>query len=207
MNYETKLQTPPAASFAETALRLGGKSEDEDLSRTPSWVEMVLVEGFRIRDLPEVVLNSARIAGMLAPLIGISVVMQQILSLLGAKAAIEGFLTGLGGYYAVLLMAMLFVFIAGMVLESLPNTIIMAPILAPVAASVGVDPIHFAVVFLIGGSIGFITPPYGLNLYVASGVTGVPYMRLLRYIVPYLVALIAVWVVVAFVPALSLMLL
>ncbi len=181
-----------------------GQSESEDLSRTPGWTEMVLVEGFRVRDLPEVVLNSARIAGMLAPLIGISVVMQQILSLMGAKAAIETFLTGMGGYYAVLLMAMLFVFIAGMVLESLPNTIIMAPILAPIAAGVGVDPIHFAVVFLIGGSIGFITPPYGLNLYVASGVTGVPYMRLLRYIIPYLVALILVWFVVAFLPVLSL---
>ena len=181
-----------------------GQSESEDLSRTPGWTEMVLVEGFRVRDLPEVVLNSARIAGMLAPLIGISVVMQQILSLMGAKAAIETFLTGMGGYYAVLLMAMLFVFIAGMVLESLPNTIIMAPILAPIAAGVGVDPIHFAVVFLIGGSIGFITPPYGLNLYVASGVTGVPYMRLLRYILPYLVALILVWFVVAFLPVLSL---
>ena len=181
-----------------------GQSESDDLTRTPGWVEMVLVEGFRLRDLPEVVLNSARIAGMLAPLIGISVVMQQILSLLGAKDAIETFLTGIGGYYAVLLMAMAMVFVAGMVLESLPNTIIMAPILAPIAASVGVDPVHFAVIFLIGGSIGFITPPYGLNLYVASGVTGVPYMRLLKYIVPYLIALISVWLVVAFVPWLSL---
>ncbi|MGH1484459.1 MAG: TRAP transporter large permease subunit, partial [Geminicoccales bacterium] len=50
-------------------------------------------------------------------------------------------------------------------------------------------------------------PPYGLNLYVASGVTGVPYFRLLRYTVPYLVALISVWLVVAFVPELSTMLL
>src|SRR6056297_363700 len=181
-----------------------GQSENEDLTRTPGWVEMVLVEGFRLRDLPGVVLNSARIAGMLAPLIGISVVMQQILSLLGAKEAIESFMTGMGGYYGVLLMSMAFVFIAGMVLESLPNTIIMAPILAPIAAGVGVDPVHFAVIFLIGGSIGFITPPYGLNLYVASGVTGVPYMRLLAYIVPYLIALIAIWLLVAFVPWFSL---
>jgi TRAP-type C4-dicarboxylate transport system permease large subunit len=80
----------------------------------------------------------------------------------------------------------------------------MAPILAPIAVSVGVDPIHFAVIFLIGGSIGFITPPYGLNLYVASGVTGVPYIRLLKYIVPYLIALIAVWLLVAVMPWLSL---
>jgi len=56
----------------------------------------------------------------------------------------------------------------------------------------------------VGASIGFITPPYGLNLYVASGVTGVPYFRLLRYSTMYLVALITVWITVALVPDLAL---
>jgi C4-dicarboxylate transporter DctM subunit len=59
----------------------------------------------------------------------------------------------------------------------------------------------------VGASIGFITPPYGLNLYVASGVTGVPYFRLLRYSTLYLFSLILVWVLVAFTPDLALMLL
>jgi C4-dicarboxylate transporter DctM subunit len=95
------------------------------------------------------------------------------------------------------------VFVAGMVLESLPVTIILAPILAPIAASVGVDPVQFAVVFLVGASIGFITPPYGLNLYVASGVTGVPYFRLLRYSTMYLFSLIVVWFMVALFPSIS----
>ena len=109
----------------------------------------------------------------------------------------------MGGYYPVLFTAMAIVFVAGMVLESLPVTIILAPILAPIAASVGVDPIQFAVVFLVGASIGFITPPYGLNLYVASGVTGVPYFRLLRYSTMYLVSLIIVWFMVALFPSIS----
>ena len=132
--------------------------------------------------------------------------MQQILSVLGAEETIGNFVRSMGGYYAVLFTSMALVCVAGMVLESLPVTIILAPILAPVAASVGEDPIQVAVVFLVGASHGFITPPYGLNLYVASGVTGVPYFRILRYIVPYLFALIAVWVVVALVPPLSTML-
>ena len=71
----------------------------------------------------------------------------------------------------------------------------------------GVDPVHFSVIFLVGASIGFITPPYGLNLYVASGVTGVPYFRLLRYTTMYLFALISVWIIVALTPDLALMLL
>ena len=140
---------------------------------------------------------------MLCPLIAISVVMQQLLSLLGANAFVTEMLSNLGGYYAILFACMGIVLIAGTILESLPNTIILAPILAPIAAGMGVDPIHFAVIFLIGDAIGFITPPYGLNLYVASGITGIPYFRILKYTVPYLLALTAVWIVVALIPELS----
>jgi TRAP-type C4-dicarboxylate transport system permease large subunit len=172
-----------------------------------SYAEMFVVEGFTIPEIPSIVIRSAQITGILAPLIAISVVMQQILSLLGAQETIGNFVTSMGGYHAVLFTSMVIVFFSGMVLESLPVTIILAPILAPIAASVGVDPIHFSVIFLVGASIGFITPPYGLNLYVASGVTGVPYFRLLRYTVPYLVALLSVWILVSLVPDLALILL
>ncbi|MGX9355668.1 TRAP transporter large permease [Roseobacteraceae bacterium S113] len=183
-------------------------SMDQDLTwKEKSIPAMLVVEGFTIPQIPGIVMRSAQITGILAPLIAVSVVMQQILSLLGAQQVIGDFVTSMGGYHAVLFTAMAIVFVSGMILESLPVTIILAPILAPIAASVGVDPVHFSVIFLVGASIGFITPPYGLNLYVASGVTGVPYFRLLRYTVPYLVALISVWILVSLTPETALFLL
>ncbi|GIT91606.1 integral membrane protein [Jannaschia pagri] len=182
--------------------KMMGKEEDRPLE-DKSFAEMLLVQGFSPIELPSITMRSAQITGILAPLIAVSVVMQQNLSVLGAQQTIGDFVTGMGGYYAVLFTAMAIVFICGMVLESLPVTIILAPILAPIAHEVGVEPVQFAVIFLVGASIGFITPPYGLNLYVASGVTGVPYFRLLPYTVPYLVALLLVWLVVALVPGLS----
>ncbi len=185
---------------------MGSKDADRPVTEKRA-SEMLVVEGFKLTEVPSITTRSAQITGILAPLIAISVVMQQILSLLGAQETIGNFVTSMGGYYAVLFTAMVIVFVSGMILESLPVTIILAPILAPIAASVGVDPIHFSVIFLVGASIGFITPPYGLNLYVASGVTGVPYFRLLRYALVYLAALISVWIVVALVPDLSTMLL
>ena len=195
-----------AGLLSWVANRVLGMDMNRDWSQK-SYAEMLVVEGFTLKEIPGITMRSAQITGVLAPLIAISVVMQQILSLLGAQVVITDFLTSMGGYYPVLFASMAIVFISGMVLESLPVTIILAPILAPIAASVGVDPIHFSVIFLVGASIGFITPPYGLNLYVASGVTGVPYFRLLRYTVPYLVALISVWIFVALTPDLALMLL
>ena len=203
---------------------VGGESATAEMDRPTG--EMLLVRGFSPAQVPDIVLRSAQITGILAPLIAISVVMQQVLSLLGANAALSGFMEGFGSYYAVLFVAMGIVLLAGTVLESLPNTIILAPILAPIvvvfaqndptivafAADYNTSPaalaaIYFGVVFLIGDAVGFITPPYGLNLYVASGVTGIPYFRLLVYTVPYLISLLIVWVVVALFPWLSLVLL
>ena len=184
---------------------LGDETENESSGK--KIMRMLTVPGFTIKDLPEVILRSGQITGLLAPLIAVSVVMQQILSLMGARDFITEFITAFGGYYAVLGVCMLLVLLAGTILESLPNTIILAPILAPIAHSIGVDPIHFAVIFLVGDAIGFITPPYGLNLYVASGITGIPYLRLLKYTVPYLVSLLVVWLIIAAIPELSTILL
>jgi C4-dicarboxylate transporter DctM subunit len=163
----------------------------------------LVIEGFSPSTVPSLIMRSGRITGMLVPLVAVSVVMQQILSLLGANAFVTQVLGALGGYYAILFACMALVLIAGTFLESLPNTIILAPILAPIAVGIGVDPIHFAVIFLVGDAIGFITPPYGLNLYVASGITGIPYFRLLKYTLPYLLALMLAWLLIALVPELS----
>ena len=164
---------------------------------------VLITRQIKVSKLPEILLRSGQINGMLAPLIAVSVVMQQILSLLGAGEVVNGWMSHLGNPTLVLLACMFLVLAAGTVLESLPNTIILAPILAPIAYNAGVDPIHFAVIFLVGDAIGFITPPYGLNLYVASGMTGIPYFSIVRHVLPYLYSLIAVWLIIAFVPPLS----
>lgn len=164
---------------------------------------VLVTRQIKIKALPQILLRSGQITGMLAPLIAVSVVMQQILSLLGAGEVVNGWMSNLGQPQLVLFACMMLVLAAGTVLESLPNTIILAPILAPIAYSAGVDPIHFAVIFLVGDAIGFITPPYGLNLYVASGMTGIPYFSIVRFVLPYLFALLAAWMIIAFWPPLS----
>ena len=164
---------------------------------------VVITREIKITKLPEILMRSGQITGMLAPLIAVSVVMQQILSLLGAGEVVNGWMSHLGNPYFVLLACMFLVLAAGTVLESLPNTIILAPILAPIAYTAGVDPIHFAVIFLVGDAIGFITPPYGLNLYVASGMTGIPYFKIVRHVLPYLFSLMVAWMIIAFWPPLS----
>ena len=167
---------------------------------------LLITREISLRKLPTIMLRSGQIAGMLAPLIAISVVMQQLLSVLGAGQALSEMLSGIDNYYLTLGTCMLIILLAGMILESLPVTIILAPILAPIAQQAGVAPIHFSVIFLVGAAIGFVTPPFGLNLYVASSITGISYVRLVKYVIPYFIALIACWLAICLVPSLSLVL-
>lgn len=166
---------------------------------------LLVTREIRWRALPDILLRSGQLTGMLAPMIAISIVMQQIFALLGAGQAVQAFVAWFGdGQIVVVLVCMAIVLAAGCILESLPVTVIFAPILAPIAVATGVDPVHFAVIFLVGAAIGFVTPPFGLNLFVASGVTGIPYSKLVRFALMYVAGLVIAYLLIAFVPWLSL---
>ena len=166
---------------------------------------LLITREIKWRELPNVLLRSGQLTGMLAPMVAISIVMQQVLGLLGANDAVAAFIGWFGNQEViVLLICMAIVLATGCILESLPVTVILAPILAPIAVASGVDPVHFSVIFLVGAAIGFVTPPFGLNLFVASGVTGIPYSKLVRFAVMYMTGLLVSWVLIAFLPWLSL---
>jgi C4-dicarboxylate transporter, DctM subunit len=169
---------------------------------------LLFTSELRLRDLPAVFLDSAVVNGLIAPIVAFSLILQETFVSVGFPQMVHNFLAPLAteAWIAVMI-AMIVVLIAGCVLESIPNVIIWAPILAPLAAHTGVDPIHFAMIFCVGDAIGFITPPYGLNLYVTAGVTGYPYMRIALRALPYLAALIVAWILVAVFPSISLVLL
>lgn len=162
-----------------------------------------LTRELSLKELPNLIFRSGMIVGIIMPLVAVSLVMQQMFAVIGINRIVADMLTGLGNYYLILIVCMVVVFIAGMFLESVPITIIFAPIMAPVIAKAGGDPFHFAVVFVVGTAIGFVTPPFGLNLFVASGISGVPYLRIAGFVIPYLVSLILTWLLIAFVPILS----
>lgn len=162
-----------------------------------------LTRELKLSALPDLIFRSGMIVGLIMPLVAVSLVMQQMFAVIGLSTYVGNLLAGLGNYYVILLTCMAVVFIAGMFLESVPITIIFAPIMAPVIVKAGGDPFHFAVVFVVGTAIGFVTPPFGLNLFVASSISGVPYLQISRSVLPYLVALVLTWLVIAFVPILS----
>jgi tripartite ATP-independent transporter DctM subunit len=105
--------------------------------------------------------------------------------------------------WVILLIVNLVLLLLGMFLEAIAILIIAYPILAPVMAAIGVDPVHFGVIMVLNLMIGLVTPPVGLCLYVVSGIARVPITDIVRELTPYLLALLAVLGLVTYVPAVS----
>lgn len=103
----------------------------------------------------------------------------------------------------VLLIMNAIMLVCGMIIDNIPNIMILTPILVPIATAVGVDPIHFGIIMTCNLAMGMITPPMGINLFVASGMTKVPMLKLAKACIPFLIAFTISLVLIIFVPQLS----
>lgn len=105
---------------------------------------------------------------------------------------------------AFLLLANAILLVLGMFLEGNAILIVLSPLLAPVAAQFGIDPVHFGIIFIFNAAIGTITPPLGTVMFTTCSITGVKLPDFIRAVVPFWLLLIAMLLLVTFIPALSL---
>ena len=106
----------------------------------------------------------------------------------------------------ILLIINLLLLACGCLLETNSSILILAPILYPVVAAYVVSIIHFGIIMVVNLAIGFITPPVGVNLFVACGIGKIPFADLVKKIIPFLIALLIGLILITYVPAISMML-
>ena len=156
-------------------------------------------------DLPEMLISSAKVNGVILPTVALSLPLAEALGSLNIPQWIIESVLGLTDNYSIIVLLMLaFFIIAGCVMEAVPNIVLMGPVLFPLAQEIGMNDMHFCIVMVTALGIGFITPPIGLNLFVISGVTGEPIMKVARHAVPYVLSMFFIAIILAFVPELSL---
>ena len=106
-------------------------------------------------------------------------------------------------YFAVLL---LILFLVGALMETSASVVILAPIIVPTGIALGIDPLHIGVVFVIALVVGYITPPFGVNLFTVCSITGESYTNVVKGLVPYIIAMMLAVVVIAAIPQIVLLL-
>jgi len=170
----------------------------------------VVVECFITRDiaffhgLPGVLLRSASLMGAVLILLSIAMGLTSYL----VDAQIPAFLTSwvtthIHTKLVFLLVLNVLLLVLGSVLEIYSALIILAPLIAPLGAVFGVNPIHLGVIFLANLELGFLLPPVGLNLFLASSRFGKPLPQLYRHVVPFLIILGIGVLLITYIPAMS----
>ncbi len=105
----------------------------------------------------------------------------------------------------ILLLINVLLLIVGTFMEALAAIVILTPILLPIVLKLGVDPVHFGIVMVVNLAIGFVTPPVGVNIFVASGVANAKIAQLSKAVLPLIAVMIAILLITTYVPAIPLM--
>jgi tripartite ATP-independent transporter DctM subunit len=149
--------------------------------------------------------GAVRTTGLIVFVIGAAASFGWLLAYLQVPAQAVAVLTGLTHDRNLLLLLMIgILLILGTFMDLAPLIIVCTPIFLPVASAIGLDPVHFGVILILKGGLGLITPPIGSVLFVGSAIGRISVGQTLRAIWPFYIAVLAVLLVVAFVPALSL---
>ena len=137
-----------------------------------------------------------------------STAFSRVLTLMQVPQSVSAFiLENFHSPVVILLIINLFLLLVGMVMDTTPAILILTPILLPIIQGIGMNGIQFGVIMVVNLAIGFVTPPIGVNLFVASTLSGVPVMSLVRKAAPMIVFFLIALLLITFLPPLSLALL
>ncbi len=149
-------------------------------------------------------LETVLVNGAVTFMIGLSMAFARFLTIAGVPRFITTSILEFTQNGAITLLLVNIIFLAvGCFIDNLSAAIILVPILLPVVTSFGVDPLHFGVISTVALAIGFITPPYGPNLFVASSISGVSIEKITRKVWFFCVVLIGVLLLITYIPVLS----
>ncbi|MEI5676711.1 MULTISPECIES: TRAP transporter large permease [unclassified Mesorhizobium] len=164
--------------------------------RTMNWADIIRAAG-----------NSAMLSAQILIIVATAGVVTWVLTTQGVPQAIVAWIQALDMNAMTFLLAVnVVLLIIGCFLDPTSAILVFAPLLVPIAISLGIDPIHFGIIMTVNLAIGMFTPPFGLNIFVAQSVTGLPAHSLYKGVLPFVAVQVAALLIITYVPALSLML-
>ncbi len=157
-----------------------------------------------VSQFPLMLGTSARVCGVILPIIAVALLFAQALTVVDVPQQFVEMVMSWGTSKSVVILLMLLIWIiAGCFMETSPCIVILAPLMWPLAQKIGMEQVHFCVFMITTLGLGFITPPFGLNLFVMSGLTRTPLTAIARQAVPFVGAMIVVAAAIGYVPEIS----
>ncbi|HHU17008.1 MAG TPA: TRAP transporter large permease [Clostridiales bacterium] len=164
-------------------------------------ISMFLYRDITLKEIGKIMLGSAKTSAIIMIIISCSGIFGWVLANWKIPETVaQGILSISTSKYIVLFLISIIILVAGVFMETSSAVILLTPVFLPLIRTLGVDLIHFGLIFTIGISIGMITPPVAINLYVGSSITGMPIERIAKVVLPYLFGLIVVFLLYVYLP-------
>lgn len=168
-------------------------------------VSMFVYRTVTLKDLYRIYIESAKTVAPIMIVVSFATVFGRVLTFSGVPQSLAAFIAdSFTSKILLLLILNIFMLIVGALMDTTPAILILAPILLGAVVQFGVSPIHFGVIMIVNLAIGFVTPPIGLNLYVASSMTKLPVMKIAKNAIPFLIAFVLALLLITYIPAISL---
>ncbi|EAU3192279.1 TRAP transporter large permease [Salmonella enterica] len=168
---------------------------------------MVFYRTLKIKDLPSILLQTVVMTGVIMFLLATSSAMSFSMSITNIPAALSDMILGISANKLVILLVItVFLLIIGAFMDIGPAILIFTPILLPIMAKLGVDPVHFGIIMINNLAIGTITPPVGSGLYVGASVGKVKVEEVIKPLLPFYGAIIGVLLLITYIPEITLFL-
>ncbi len=169
------------------------------------FAELLLTRGMKLNQIPLLLQRSGRITGIIGPIIAFSILFSEVLSILRLPEKVTSFLATFASTpNEVLIVVMILLLFFGLFMEAIAIIILTMPVLVPLVTSMNIDPVHFGMVVVCSITIGFITPPVGINLFAASAVTKQPYVDISIKCWIFTISLIFATLAIIFFPTIAL---
>lgn len=168
------------------------------------FVSMVIYRSIHWKDVWGILVEAVRTYSPILFILAASVAFSRVLTLMQVPQSVSAWILAHFINKVVLLLVInVFLLIVGMVMDTTPAILILTPILLPIVTAIGMNPIHFGIMMVVNLAIGFVTPPIGVNLFVASSLTDIPVMRIAKKAMPMIAFFLMALLVITFVPAVS----
>ncbi|EJN8479309.1 TRAP transporter large permease [Salmonella enterica] len=168
---------------------------------------MVFYRTLKIKDLPSILLQTVVMTGVIMFLLATSSAMSFSMSITNIPAALSDMILGISANKLVILLVItVFLLIIGAFMDIGPAILIFTPILLPIMAKLGVDPVHFGIIMIYNLAIGTITPPVGSGLYVGASVGKAKVEEVIKPLLPFYGAIIGVLLLITYIPEITLFL-
>lgn len=170
-------------------------------------IGIFIYKELKFKEIYECLRDTMIINGATNFIIGLSTTFANFLTIEQAPAKLANLLIVFSNSpWVVLLIINIMLLIIGMFIDNISSCIILAPILLPIVMKFGMDPVHFGIIMTVNLAIGFVTPPYGANLFVASAVGSVSMSRIIKFVMPLILAMLISLLLITLIPELSLFL-